>query len=102
MIMKTVSARQANREFSALLSRAERGEEILITKHNKPVAVLSPYRSPDMTAERKKAIQHALRLMKKGLPWGDASPGSPATRCMIGNDQFRHERSCLCDGCTRR
>ncbi len=26
--MKTISARQANHEFSALLSRAERGEEI--------------------------------------------------------------------------
>jgi prevent-host-death family protein len=74
MIMKTVSARQANHEFSALLSRAERGEEILITKHNKPVAVLGPYRSPGVTAERKKAIEHALRLMKKGLPWGDALP----------------------------
>ena len=34
IIMRTVSARQANHEFSALLSRAERGEEILITKHN--------------------------------------------------------------------
>jgi prevent-host-death family protein len=42
--MKTVSARQANHEFSTLLSRVERGEEILITKHNKPGAVLSPYR----------------------------------------------------------
>jgi prevent-host-death family protein len=56
MIMRTVSARQANHEFSALLLRAERGEEILITKHNKPVAVLRPYRSPGMTAERKRAI----------------------------------------------
>ena len=74
MIMRTVSARQANREFSALLSRAERGEEILITKHNRPVAILSPYQSPSMTAERKRAIEHALRLMKEGLPWGDAFP----------------------------
>ena len=39
--MKTVSARQANDEFSYLLSRVERGEEILITKRNKPVAALS-------------------------------------------------------------
>ena len=70
----TVSVCQANREFLALVSRAERGEEILITKHNKPVAVLSPYRSPSTTAKRKRAIQHALRLMKKGLPWGDALP----------------------------
>ena len=74
MIMKTVSARQANHEFSALLSRAERGEEILITKHNKPVAVLSLYRSPGITAERKRGIRRALQLMKKGLPWGDALP----------------------------
>ena len=39
--MKTVSARQANHEFSDLLSRAERGEEILITKRSQPVAVLA-------------------------------------------------------------
>jgi antitoxin (DNA-binding transcriptional repressor) of toxin-antitoxin stability system len=57
-----------------MLSRAERGEEILITKHNKPVAVLSPYRSPSMTAEREAAIRHALQMTKKGLPWGDALP----------------------------
>jgi prevent-host-death family protein len=69
--MKTVSARQANQQFSALLSRAERGEDILITKHNKPVAVLSPYRQPALTAERKKAVQHAMRVMTQGLSWGD-------------------------------
>jgi prevent-host-death family protein len=74
MIVKTVSARQANHEFSALLSRAERGEEILITKRSKPVAVLSPYRPPAMTAERKRAIQHAIHVTKKGLRWGDALP----------------------------
>ena len=73
-IMKTVSARQANHEFSAILARAERGEDILITKHNKPVAVLSPYRTPAFTAERKKAIQHAIDAMNKGLRWGDALP----------------------------
>lgn len=72
--MKTVTARQANHEFSALLSRAERGEDILITKHNKPVAVLSPYRLPAMTAERKKAIARAVHQMAKGLPWGDTLP----------------------------
>ncbi len=72
--MKTISARQANHEFSALLSRAERGEDILITKHNKPVAVLSPYRQPAMTAERKKAIQHAIDLMRQGLSWGETLP----------------------------
>jgi prevent-host-death family protein len=45
--MKKVSPRQADHDFSELLSRAERGEEILITKRSKPVALLCPYaRSP--------------------------------------------------------
>ena len=65
--MKTVSARQAKHEFSKLLSRVERGEEILITKRNKPVAMLSPYRPPLMTPER---IEHAVDVMRQGLPWG--------------------------------
>jgi prevent-host-death family protein len=72
-VMKTVSARQANHEFSDLLSRVERGEEILITKRSKPVFVLSPYRFPTMTPEREKAIRHAIAVMEKGLRWGSAS-----------------------------
>ena len=72
--MKTVSARQANHEFSDLLSRAEHREEILITKRGKPVAFLGPYRPPLMTAKRKKAIQRAIDVMTKGLSWGDTLP----------------------------
>ena len=70
--MKTVSARQANHEFSYLLWRAEHGEKILITKRGKPVAFLLPYCPPLMTAERKKAIQRAIDVMAKGLSWGHA------------------------------
>jgi prevent-host-death family protein len=70
MTMKTVSARKANHQFSDLLSRVEHGEEILITKRNKPVAVLSPYRPPLMTPERERAVQHAIDVMEQGLPWG--------------------------------
>ena len=70
--MKTVSARLANHEFSNLLTRAECGEEILITKRGKPVAVLSPYRPSVMTPERAKAIRRALELTAKGLPWGSS------------------------------
>ena len=70
--MKTVSARLANQQFSNLLSQVESGEEVVITKRSKPVAVLSPYRPPRMTAERRKAIEHAVALMTKGLPWGDS------------------------------
>src|SRR5262245_40575007 len=71
--MKTVSARQANHDFSELLSRVERGEEILITKRSQPVAFLSPYRLPRLTPERQAAIDHAIEVMAQGLPWGSAS-----------------------------
>jgi prevent-host-death family protein len=70
--MKTVSARQANHDFSELLARVERGEEILITKRSKPVALLSPYQPPQLTPERQAAIKHATEVMAKGLPWGAA------------------------------
>ena len=62
--MKTVSARQANHEFSDLLSRVERGEEILITKRSKPVAVLRPYCPPLMTARAQKC--HSTRNQRDG------------------------------------
>jgi prevent-host-death family protein len=71
LVMKTITAREANHGFSDLLARVERGEEVLITKRGSPVAVISPYRPPLMTPERRAAIDHALKLMTKGLPWGE-------------------------------
>jgi len=88
--MKTVSARQANHEFSDLLTRAEHGEEILITKRGKPVACLSPYRPPLMTAERKKDIRRAIDVMAKGLPWGSALPRFRREEMHNGDGQLRH------------
>ena len=70
--MKTVSARRANHDFAKLLSRVERGEEILITKRSKPVALLCPYQPPRPTPERQAAIEHAIEVMAQGLPWGAA------------------------------
>ena len=67
--MKTVSAREANHGFSELLSQVERGTEVLITRHGKPVAVISPYRVPVMTPERQRAINRAIAMMEKGLRW---------------------------------
>jgi len=71
--MRTVTAREANQQFSNLLSRVERGEEVLITKRGNAVAVLMPPRPPQMTKERNAAILGALKLTQKGLPWGPAS-----------------------------
>src|SRR5262249_58184448 len=68
--MKTVSAREANHDFSELLSRVERAEQIPITKRRKPVALLSPQSPARLTPERQAAIEHAINVMEQGLPWG--------------------------------
>ncbi|HKO06582.1 MAG TPA: type II toxin-antitoxin system prevent-host-death family antitoxin [Alphaproteobacteria bacterium] len=70
--MRAVSAREANQSFAKVLSRAEAGEEVVITRRGRPVAVLAPYRAPAMTPEREAAIERAKRMMEKGLPWGRA------------------------------
>ena len=69
--MRVVTVREANQGFSELLTEVEQGEEVLITKRGRPVAVLSPYQVPAVTPEREAAIAHAVALMEGGLPWGD-------------------------------
>lgn len=69
--MKVVSARDANHGLSALLSEVEEGEEVVITRRGRPVAVLRRYEPPKLTPERLAAIERAEAEMEAGLPWGD-------------------------------
>jgi prevent-host-death family protein len=41
-----VSIAQAKAEFAGLVARAERGEEIVVTRNGRPVARLAPLREP--------------------------------------------------------
>lgn len=43
MIVNTIS--EAKAQLSALLARVERGEEVIIGRAGKPIAVLVPYRT---------------------------------------------------------
>jgi len=67
--MRVLSAREANQGFSRILQEAEGGEEIVITRRGKPVAVLAPFLRHS-TREREQAIERAIALMRKGLPIG--------------------------------
>jgi prevent-host-death family protein len=64
------AAREANQQFSRLLAAAANGEEIVITRRGKPVAVLAPYRQAPLTPEQKKAIEELVEMMKRGLGKG--------------------------------
>lgn len=78
--MRSVSARQANQQFSRWLAEAETGEEVVITRRGKPVATLAPYRPPAMTPERMAAVELAIAMMKRGLSIAPDAPRPPFTR----------------------
>ncbi|HOW47074.1 MAG: type II toxin-antitoxin system Phd/YefM family antitoxin [Rubrivivax sp.] len=53
--MQTVGLFEAKTHLSELIARAERGEEVIITRHNKPVAKLVPITteiSPELYRKR--------------------------------------------------
>jgi prevent-host-death family protein len=68
--MRSISAREANQSFSRVLSEAENGDTVVITRRGKPVAVLAPYASRQ-SPQRQQAIERAIELMRKGLPLGN-------------------------------
>jgi prevent-host-death family protein len=68
--MRSVSAREANQQFARILGEAASGEEIVITRRGKPVAVLAPYRRAPLTPEQKAAIEEVVEMMERGLVRG--------------------------------
>lgn len=43
--MKTVTASEANRQFSAVLREVAQGERVIVTSRGKPVATIEPMRA---------------------------------------------------------
>ena len=67
--MKIVGCFEAKTHFSDLLRLTDKGEEVLITRHGKPVAKLVPAES-QTNAEIKETIQK-MRELRKGVSLGE-------------------------------
>ncbi|MBK8909524.1 MAG: type II toxin-antitoxin system Phd/YefM family antitoxin [Rhodospirillales bacterium] len=67
--MITVGAFEAKTHFSALLDRVARGEQVVITKHGKPIARLVPEAAADR-ARMDESIAR-LRAARRGVTLGD-------------------------------
>lgn len=52
---RSISAAQANREFSALLRRVREGQSFVVTSHGHPVARIVPATSADSVARSARA-----------------------------------------------
>jgi prevent-host-death family protein len=62
--MSTVTALEAKTRFGEMLDRVSRGEEIVITRHDKPVARLIPEGRPALS-EVRKAVQDLRGLRRR-------------------------------------
>jgi prevent-host-death family protein len=68
--MKTVTAAEANRNFSALLKDVARGEKVLVTSRGKPVATIKPPERLAEDAKREGARQRLLAHLSSVKPLG--------------------------------
>ncbi len=69
--MITVGAFEAKTHLSALLDQVEAGEEVVITKHGRPVARLVGARASERTQVN--AAFEKLKAMRKGTTLGGLS-----------------------------
>ena len=58
--MELIGASEAKTHLPRLLDRVARGESLIITRHGKPVARLTP-----LVTDRERAQQAAARIMKR-------------------------------------
>ncbi len=65
--METVGLFEAKTHLSELIARAERGEEVVITRHNKPVAKLVPISevSPELYQRRLKILDELQAIGRR-------------------------------------
>lgn len=64
--MESVGLFEAKTHLSELIARAERGEEVVITRHNKPVAKLVPVREEPASRARQRG--RALQALQAFEP----------------------------------
>lgn len=66
--MKTVTAAEANRQFSAVLREVAAGTSVLVTSRGKPVATIEPARVPagGTSAAKRRLFDHLRGVRATG------------------------------------
>ncbi len=75
--MNTVTALEAKTRLGELLDRVARGEEVVITRHDKPVARIVPEGGPNLSSIRAgvdalRKLQREIQIRTKGKAISDA------------------------------
>jgi prevent-host-death family protein len=72
-MQRSVSAREANQQFSRILREVEAGAEILVTRRGRPVARIMPAQAPgerQLTPEQEAAHARTMARLRKGWDLG--------------------------------
>jgi prevent-host-death family protein len=72
-VERSVSAREANQQFSRILRAVEAGAEILVTRRGQPVARIVPAQRPrerQLTPEQEAAHARSMERLRKGWDLG--------------------------------
>jgi prevent-host-death family protein len=72
-VERSVTAREANQQFSRILRDVEAGAEILVTRRGQPVARIVPAQPPGerrLTPEQEAALERTRRRLEKGWNLG--------------------------------
>jgi prevent-host-death family protein len=72
-VQRSVSAREANQQFSRILRDVEAGAEVLVTRRGRPVARIVPAqrsRERQLTPEQEAALERTRRRLEKGWDLG--------------------------------
>ena len=67
--MKTLTATEANRQFSAVLRDVAEGHRVLVTSRGKPVATIEPIRKRPRTsisAAKRRLLEHLDEMPARG------------------------------------
>jgi prevent-host-death family protein len=73
LMERSVSAREANQQFSRILRDVEAGAEILVTRRGRPVARIvpaQPSRERQLTPEQEAAHARSMARLRKGWDLG--------------------------------
>ncbi len=68
--MESIGLFEAKTHLSELIARAERGEEVIITRHNKPVAKIVPMPAEQPDAAARQAAVESLLASAAGRTLG--------------------------------
>jgi prevent-host-death family protein len=91
MYMKTVGVAELRQNLSRYLRRIERGERLVVTDRNRPVAELGPPPTTGAALDRLVAEGRVSRPLRRGLPEPLRLDGDPhaLSRAL---DEIRRER----------